>query len=117
MSETLIAVIITAIISPLSLDLLRYAFSLMDKSKVKEAERVRTQEIHIQNLEKRIDDMRQTHSQEINGLRASFQKEIDLLRDENVKLQILVAENAVKLTLKDETIARLTGIQRKPKPS
>lgn len=117
MSETLIAVVITAIIAPLSLDLLRYVFNLLDKSKVKEAERVRTQEIQIENLEKKIDDMRDTHEREINGLRASFQKEIDALRDENVKLQILVAENAVKLTLKDETIARLTGVQRKPKPS
>lgn len=108
MSETLLAIIITAIISPLSLKTLEFLFSLFGKTKQKEAEKLSQQEAHIASLEKRIDEMRDMHAREMSGLRESFNRDIDALRNENIKLQILVAENAVKLTLKDETIARLS---------
>lgn len=108
MSETLQAVVITAIIAPLSLEVLRFLFGIFGKSKQKEAEKLTQQEAHIASLEKRIDEMRDLHAKEMAGLRESFNRDIEALRNENIKLQILVAENAVKLTLKDETIARLT---------
>lgn len=116
MSETLLAVIITAVLAPLSLEILRYVFGVLGKTKQKEIDKLVAQEQHIKNLEKRIDDIRDQHTREMVGLRESLNKDIEALRNENVKLQILVAENAVKLTIKDEIIARLTST-RKPKTS
>lgn len=130
LSETITAIIITALVAPLSLELLKFVFALLNNTKQKAQNKSDEQDKKVAELERRLDDLRLVYNRDLEGLRASLEKEysgrleaihkennfrleslhrdIENLRSENVKLQILVAENAVKLTLKDETIARLS---------
>lgn len=127
-NETIIAVIISTIASPIVVRLLEFLFGMIVNSKNKSTLAVEKMGDHIVRLEKQIVEMKELHAKELAGMRESMERdydarctllhaEIESIRAENVKLQILVAENAVKLNLKDETIARLTNIIQEKKPS
>lgn len=127
-NETIVAVIITSVISPTLVRFLEFAFGSLSNSKNKSTLAIEKMGEHIVSLEKQITEMKDTHAKEMIGMRESLErehntrydilhKEIEAVRSENVKLQIKVAENEVKLTLKDETIARLTNIIQEKKPS
>ncbi len=121
-SETVIIAIIATVISPIIVKFLEYGFSVISKSKQRAEDKVESQTKHIAILEQRLDEEQDKYTKSLEVLRASIEKDynarierlttesraaIEGLRNENIKLQILVAETNVKLTLKDETIARL----------
>lgn len=94
MSETVLAAILGGLASPVILKILDYAFGLLNNKKFKEQAR-------IDALEARID---------------ALHKDIEILRNENIALRIKVAENEVRLTLKDEIIARLSPTVKQKNP-
>jgi hypothetical protein len=125
-NETIIAVIISTLISPMVLKLLEFVFGILSSSKQKERLAIEKMGSHITMLEKQITEMKDSHALQMSGMRESLAKEYNLkyetlhkeigeLRVENVNLRILIAENGVKLDMKEETIARLTDLVKEGK--
>lgn len=124
--ENIILVIITMIISPFLMEVAKYFFSLLNKTKDRDDKKTASQDSKIEALrnsidelkmmhEKRIEDMRLGNDKRIEDIRLMYERRIDeisirlsseiqSLRDSNVQLQIKVAEQAIREQMKDEKI-------------